>query len=430
MSKKTFVVGAKPGQNLVIEEDGVRVEIVVSAEPTLHEITEDFEPIEVESIENGIRYPIVVAGQTVMVETHVGPDNDEVTAQWLIEREGTAEFLAKHAPDGVLRLGVGGGDLDEHPKESNGHVRTKVNCTTTLTARELRIAVDSKLAPILTYALKRDTTATSEPFDFAGTIKLLHKLYPNDPLKVIAWGKRGLDAKLAEEKLAKTFSVQHIGVLMCMQSPDKPQMVANWLLEGARAKALEQTTFLEARADFRNPDKTTCMDFELHERPRPIRIVTIKSDNPEMSKFARSKDGGLSDVVILNKASGQVQIFTSEKAKLDMAEVARILDYEEQKALGMTPTLMGPEGTGLSKRWHFMRNGQMILNGSNTHPDVPATMLSLEQVVSLVKIGLHPQMFDEQRAELYCQRGRCHPTCPWRGWDLPRCNKVRSTPAA
>ncbi len=334
-----------------------------------------------------IRIKANVGGKDVFVETHDQPHLDEIVAIWLFEKFGTAEFLEKFAPDGVLQVGVGGGVFDEHPDTKNGEARKEGECAATLAAKALGVDDDSALEGILKNVLSRDLKGGAQPFELAALVDLRNRCHPNEPGKVIEWA---------------------IGPL-----EDKYQT---------------QLQFLEAKTEFE--EKAEVERVPVGERT--LSLVAICSDSNQMCKFARSAHGCKADIVVQkHPSSGYVQIFASPKSRVGLKDIARMLRLEEQREKDNIVTTdwgrLEAEKTEGAEEWYFHPKGKMLLNGSLTTPNVP-TRLSLERIRKLVRIGINPQAFEPLRAQR-CQEGYCSSTrsnqCPWYDWGLHRCRQIR-----
>ena len=348
------------------------------------------------------------------IVTHVNPHLDEITAIWLLRRFGEKKFLgistAKitfwstggQAPDGrsaedyeregILLIGIGGGCFDEHP--ANGSARKKGECAATLVAKALGVDNDPALEKILKFAVNSDLKGTSHLFDLASIVKVLHQEYPDNPEKVMEWATIGLEAKYQEQ------------------------------LQFFNA-AIEL-----AKADF---EKDANIENILGPHGRTLKMATIISDNPQMSKFARSDYGGNADIVIQQRSSGNVQIFTNRFSGLVLYDVVQMIRLAEQEVKGKIVTTDWKELASEGKvegveEWYFQKAGQMLLNGSLTATQVPSTRLSLEKIKEIVRIGVNPMAFQPERAP-GCQQGVCSSTlrqpCPWYQFGLHRCREIR-----
>lgn len=345
------------------------------------------------------------------VVTHQFPHLDEITAIWLLKKfgekvfpgvaEALVEYLAnggetpdgrsaqEYEQEGTLFIGVGGGRFDEHPR-ANGNGEKKENeCAATLVAKALGIADDPALEQILKYALRTDLKGESQILDLASLVKLLHQ-----------------------------------------QCPERPDLVMEWAFVGLEAKYQEQLRFWGAtKEEFQRSAQVKKMQGPNGE---PVNVVIVQSDNEQMGQFARSPHGANAAVVIQKRANGQVQIFTSKKQGICIEDAVRIIRIEEQSVKDVWKTtdwkdLVAEGKVAGAEEWYYHKEGQMFLNGSTTAKDVPATNLSLEDIVRAVEIGLDPSMF---RYEGCCTNGcrspRQHP-CRWYNWGLKRCGIVRFT---
>jgi hypothetical protein len=335
--------------------------------------------------------------------THERPHLDEIVAIWLLRKFGEQRFpgsgtaavsftsvrkLAEaglkpedYEARGMLLLGVGGGRFDEHPTLEEG--RKAGDCATTLVAKELGISDDPALAKILRFVRAADVEGNASPFDVSYVVKLLHPRFPTDPHKVIEWALVAIEAKYEEQR--RFFTVV------------KPEFDAKAKVE------------------------------EIAVGQRRLRMVTIDSDEDGIHKYARSEYGARAAVVIQRRAKGNVAVFGNKQAGVDLREAAKLLRLAEQAAKGQMVTTdeerLTAEGqVPGAEEWFYHKQGQMLLNGSLTQADVPATRLGLDQIAELVKIGIDPA-----RLKPLCQStGRCiGDVCDWYQWTLARCLALR-----
>lgn len=335
--------------------------------------------------------------------THERPHLDEIVAIWLLRKFGEQRFpgsstatvsftsvrkLAEAGlkPDdyearGMLLLGIGGGRFDEHPTLDEG--RKAGDCATTLVAKELGVSDDPALVKILRFVRAADVEGNASPFDISYVVKLLHARYPTDPHRVIEWALVAIEAKHQEQ--VRFFTVV------------KPEFDAKAKVE------------------------------EVAVGQRRLRMVTIDSDEDGIHKYARSEYGARAAVVIQRRSTGNVAVFGNKQAGVDLREAAKLLRLAEQVAKGEVVTTdeerLTAEGQAPgAEEWFYHKQGQMLLNGSLTQVDVPATRLSLDQIAELVKIGIDPT-----RLKPLCQStGRCvGDVCDWYQWSLARCLALR-----
>lgn len=342
------------------------------------------------------------------IVTHTAPHLDEIFAIWLLRRFGKSEFPGvstapveywktgmekrtwqEHHDSGTLLLGVGGGRFDEHPRA--GKERKEGQASASLVATALGVINEPALRSLLRYVVDNDLRGGSNPFDLATLVVLLHRRYPHDP-----------------------------------------DFVINWTLEAITARYEQQAEFLNAtREEYQESAAVT--NFR-GPNGRKLKIVAINSDNLQIPAFARSKLGGYAAVVIVRNSQGNTSIFTNKFYNLRLTDVARMVRWEEQLLRPAGPITrnwreLEAEGTVAgAEEWFYFKEGEMLLNGSPTHPDVPPTKLPLERLTELVQVALSPRDFEPTR-EAQCRAGICTNApaspCPWYAWGLSRCRKVR-----
>jgi hypothetical protein len=335
--------------------------------------------------------------------THERPHLDEIVATWLLRKFGEQRFpgistaevtftsirrLAEaglkpedYEAQGVLLIGIGGGRFDEHPTLEEE--RKAGDCATTLVAKELGISDDPSLAKILRFVRAADVEGNASPFDISYVVKLLHAQYPADPHRVIEWALVAIEAKYQEQ--LRFFTVV------------KPEFDAKAKVE------------------------------EIVVGQKHLRIVSIDSDEDGIHKYARSEYGARAAIVVQRRSSGNVAVFGNKQAGVDLREAAKLIRLAEREAKGRElaaddEKLLAEGYAPGAEEWFYHRQGQMLLNGSLTQADVPATRLSLDRIAELVKIGVDPT-----RLKPLCQStGSClGDVCDWYPWSLARCVKLR-----
>lgn len=338
-----------------------------------------------------------------MVLTHPHPHLDEIWVYWALlrlldvkglklgcwttdktgpEAEKALANLLTSDPS-ILAVGIGGGELDEHPR--NGKPGKKDECAATLAAKAFGLADKPELARMLRYVTNQDLKGGGSPFDLASGVRILNLQHPNDPMVAVNWAVLALDAFYAKEH--------------------------------AFQQAITELT-------------TRATRHTLNLKDRKVVIASIESDNPAIQNAARFAGIG---VVVQRQPSGNVQIFTDKNAGLpSLDDVAHVLVVAEHWKKGQTTPIdwkeLGQEGVvSEAPEWYYHRNGQMILNGSLTTPNTP-TQLSLDKIIRAVQIGLDPNEFPERFAPM-CKQRRCtsapHDKCPWWPFGLRRCREMR-----
>jgi len=326
-----------------------------------------------------IRIPIMVGGEhKAIFETHEAIHFEEIVAFILIEEFGDEKFLQQYARKGVISVGVGGGPLDEHPKA--GSKRKEGECGATLVAKALEIDDDPGIKEILKLALNSDLKGNNQPGDISSLANLMSRQSPKDPEKVIKWVEKAIRAKYKEQLHFHTVTRE----------------------EFSHAVKVE---FVKSGAGV-------------------VKMAVIISDDEQASKFARSTEGPGAAIVIQRKTSGNVQIYTAKKFGINLDDVARMINLTEQQVGGRILSTdwktLSAEGTIPGGRWHYFPQGGMILNGSLTYPDVPATKIPLEQIERIIRIGVNPKLLPP-----YCVESCIYRKCDWYPWRLQRCQDIR-----
>lgn len=345
------------------------------------------------------------------IATHKDPHWDEIVAICLLKKFGDEKFpgitkartvywesgvktpdgrsIEEWERDGVLVVGLAESRFDEHIKD--GDETNKGECAATLVARYLEIEDDPALEKILKYSTAVDTKSVAGPFDISYIIKLLHQKYPNNPSRVIRWAMEVIDVKYGEQ--------------------------------------LEFLT--STKEDFRKNGKVIDIS---GPNGRTLRLAVIKSDNPQANKLARSKYGCSADIVVQQRSTGNTQIFTNKKSKLNIDDLVQTIRVKEQqhrrggfvtsdwKVLASDGTVSGAD------MWYYLKEGGMLLNGSLSAQNVEPTKIPFGMIINLVNLAMDTNRFDSKRS-INCQRGKCtstkSDTCPLYVYGLHRCRKIR-----
>jgi hypothetical protein len=250
-----------------------------------------------------------------------------------------------------------------------------------------------------------------------------------DQRRDIAQLLRFVAQKPSEEDLT---NLRGIPWLIWFLDPNHPEAAIGWAIQGLDCKHRKQLLFLAAKPEYKAKAKIQWVPGPYGKK---LKVVTVRSDNSEMSRYARSKGAA---VVIQKTRKGNVQIFTDQDVfashdfKMAFRNVAAIIRMEEQKAAGEVITtdwkeLRRNDSVLGAERWHLL-NGKMLLNGTKKRKQ-PHTNLGLPPIKKFVAIGLDPQRFEPKRASR-CKKGICTSTakrpCPWYCYGLGRCKRVRA----
>ena len=327
-----------------------------------------------------VQIEIEIEGKKVPVETHDLPLHfDEMVACFVMEKKADKKFLQKYAPEGVIRVGIGGGEFDEHPTRTTK--RKEGECAASLIAKSLGVEDDPGLKRILSFTLAWDLKGGGSPFDLAALTKMMSEsLSPQETYQNV---KKFLEIRYEQDLAFET------------EAKDEYQKVAEEEI--------------------------------LQVGKRKVKIVVLPSDNVLVRKFALSLEGG-GAIAIQKWSSGHVQIFANKHSLGNgLDDIARMVRLAEQSRKGRSRTTnrdkLASEGIVLgAEEWYYHRAGTALLNGRS--PDnwgVSPTNLPLEQIRRIVQIGVNIFQLPQ-----HCPRSRCLlRECGWYFWGLDRCQKIR-----
>lgn len=337
-----------------------------------------------------------VAGQKIVVRSHNEMHFDEIAALDMFEEQATAygidEFMDRYCPDGILKLGFGGGAFD--------HLLSgEPLCCCVMMARTLNLLDDSNWKPILDFAKKVNFAPMANPFDMASVIKALNRQYPQAPERVIEWARVGLAAKRQTPLRPNDFTIAYITLLLRVQNSSSPESAYDWFQTGLEAKFNQQGKFLVCEPIFQK-------DGEIRQIAGPngdsLKMAIVGTDSDEIHNYVLSDLVG-ADVAIIFRSTGHAQIFLNHPTKLNLQQAARIIRLKEQEKRGRIYTanydLLGSNGTLPEVRQWHLHAGVMLLNSSHSYPDVAATRLTKEEIIASVIASFAPEVtFDKDIA--------------------------------
>ncbi len=325
-------------------------------------------------------FKIKVAGREIVIQPHGRPVHlDEFGAARLMEKFGDLKFLRRYAKEGVIMVGFGGGEFDEHPTPTRP--RKKGECATTLVAKALGIEKEPGLQRLLAFIRSRDLGGGGHSFDLAGLAQMMSK--DSSLQKTYEWVREGLEAIYSQGSEFEEVA-----------TPEYGRVVREVIIQAGT---------------------------------RQLKIAILRSNDDLVSKVAISASRGRAAIAIQQWSDGHVKIFAQKRLIHDLDDVARMLRLAEQDAEGKplqqtTWDKVASEGTITgAERWYYHRTGPALFNGRDPHDwEVPPTRLPLEQILAIVKIGINPNDFPR-----HC-RGRCLLAgCGWYTWGLARCQERR-----
>lgn len=338
--------------------------------------------------------------------------------------------------DGVIPVGCGGGRFDEH--RPNGRVAGE--CAATLVAKHLGIQDKPGVAELLEEVLRCDTKPGVHSFQIAEIIKTANRCflgwegaavkfadgaipviisqltYPlpsrNGTEKGVGdlldeWLRDGLEVgektQLYLRRLAKESAEQGqiTGldfIVRAMQRQGKPlKEIREWIDFAFSRLAQDQAEFLRM-VDEIKPDDTgrgkCSREYEFNtsdgRRTKKIRALVVQSDDRRAGRAALYLRP---QIHIIRKSNGQTQIFCNKGSGLGSDEigdiVAHLRFWEGGKEAGLTWVQLRESGrVECSPPWYYFAEAGQILNGSDSHPNVPATKLTIDSIVNAVRRAL------------------------------------------
>lgn len=341
--------------------------------------------------------------------------------------------------EGIEFVGIGRGALDDHGKKE---------CAATLMAAKLGVEKEPELRRLLVFVKKRDLKG-GQSLDLDDITTALHDLCPENPNKVRDLVNLVINAEICEalsrECLTKTHTVPNFDksradairlireeaekesaqygehkekvsgrLMVYLQGRQSGQLqdfdlvdatslllrkesvrTAEWIHETVKAEITRQAEFhIPAKKEYEKNAREEVMRVGGAE----LKVVTVESGHRLITKYGFYKAAGA--VIRRDPATGHVQISRDKKRTqkpkwrgkgglFSLRDVVIELRRAEQIANGIEPSsdiaLGAQDGPNGAECWYYDPRMDIILNGSLTHPDIPATRLPFSEVERIVK---------------------------------------------
>lgn len=268
--------------------------------------------------------------------------------------ESALAFFAKEkiSLDRVAFIGIGHDEFDEHKVEG----RLPDTCSADLVARALGINRWQNVKKILREVRLSDTEAGQGMLGLGNVLKVIQAY-----------------RKVDSESLCLCMNFVHATVEALLKQGDEFHR--------------------ECRMEFESNGKMIIV--------KGVRIALVRTDLETMHKWLRSMRQA--DIVIQRHVDGHVNIFSGDKGRALMPEIAFRIGCRENLMTHSVPPSEGSamqstytalceirtlgkdvELTGMARHWYYHAKAGALHNGSSTHTDKPATTLTLEDLEHIV----------------------------------------------
>ncbi len=264
----------------------------------------------------------------------------------------TAEELEKK---GILLIDIGGGIFDHHKFSEK-------KTTTSLVAKYLGVEENEALQMWFSFVERCEffgkavisNDSLDKAFGLAGLLVNVNNLYKNDPNKVYAVMEPILEAHITEQQI-RTVEIPKI----FKEKVDKGEVIL----------------------------------FSVKQHGQKINIAMLESDNPSISGYLRSKNGGNYHVVVIRLSSGHVNVITKSIAKIDLTALAAVLRKSEANVSGKEISsdikILSQHGRmNEIPEWYYDPATNSIQNGGINPSGVNPTKISWEDMKRIVEAGL------------------------------------------
>lgn len=256
--------------------------------------------------------------------------------------------------NGTLLVDLGG-MFDHH--RANMESGTRTECVSTLIAKHLGIADRQALRKILTWA-KRDD------LEGKGTV--------------------------SEDSIDRAFGLSGIIMNLNRALGDQPGRALDYVLPLLHYHVVEETKRAEElprewEALQQNGKGRT---FKLRQGSADLKCVAIETENTALPGFLRAAKR--MDLIVQRRASGHTNVLTQQVRSIDLRPVIAALRAAEAAKRGLE---LGTDRAALERPgklepvelWYYDDAANTIQNGGVSPGDIPATALSLDEVLDIVR---------------------------------------------
>lgn len=234
---------------------------------------------------------------------------------------------------------------------------------------------------------KREETASSLVAKYLGLVD--QKAFQ----KILAWAKRDdLEGKgtISVDPLDRAFGLSGLMMNLNRFFADNPKKVLDYILPLLHYHVLEE----QKRAD-ELPKEWEVLQasgdgsvFKLKQGSADLKTAFVKSENIALPGFLRAAKR--MDMIIQRRISGHTNIITRQERSIDLRPLIEALRKAEatKKQISLDVSQNELQKVGSIKQvpeWYYDDAANTLQNGGVSPGDVPATRLSAEEILTLVK---------------------------------------------
>lgn len=191
----------------------------------------------------------------------------------------------------------------------------------------------------------------------------------------------------------RTFYTELDFIVRAMQRSGKThKQVYDWITTAFNCLTKDEVLFGQALEGLRERKNKYMVPFKDETGTHHLRFCMLHTDNPmslAAANFARQQ------IIALRNSRGQVQIFIEKRTGFNLDVVIGMMRWMEssdqmRKAIGFRD-MCGTDGSmACASHLHYNRAIGQILNGTPTHPNVPATALASQMIIEIIQDAFHP----------------------------------------
>jgi len=328
---------------------------------------------------------------------HARPHIDELLAILLLRIFGEAKypgvktaevkfFTTGSLPDGktyldfpeALFLGCGNSPFDEHGENRHDE------CCASLVAKDLNLLGNHPaIAKIVGKVLVQDQAGSKDGNAVSSVISKLHA----DKVAfgaILGWYYQVFMAELNVGGIDEVIGLDNGYALIADHT--RPMQAEIWKTTGQNAVAHQTERFNAAKRALKEKDQSFMTVISCGK----LKIARLLCDDEDMPSAAKYLGN---NIVVKQDRRGNIQILTNTQPPIDLRKALLTIRYLEQKKRGH---LIEERESELTKggtleavpQWHGHETEKGIIaiyNGSLTAPDVEPTILTLDEVIEIIK---------------------------------------------
>lgn len=211
--------------------------------------------------------------------------------------------------------------------------------------------------------------------------------------KLLAWAKRDdLEGKgtISDDPLDRAFGLSGIIMNLNRALNETPQKILDLVLPLIHYHVLEEVKRAEElpREWEQMQQNGKGEIFKMKQGPGDLKCAVLETDNIALAGFLRAAKR--MDLIVQRRSTGHTNVLTRQERSLDLRQVIAALRIAEAAKKGVEIStepakLQAPGKLEGIEEWYYDDAANTLQNGGVNPGDIPATRLSKEEILAIVK---------------------------------------------